>query len=1735
MQEKTKKISLLNKFIIVMLVITITMTNFLIVGKSLVTYAAEALLDNQTEATISKNVKFDTYFESDNGNTHYLISDVNASNANMKVKLDVTAGYLKDAKIEIQDANYEINNIVDTLGKVQSASEKQINLRQINSGENIELVFAIGTKTANNMELANVSKDSKVILRAIYVDEKGNEIELEKEIIVNVSWTGTFENEINMELAKYTNFVQNGEEKVLVQVLATSGLKDTQNKLPIKENNIEVSIPNLAGAKPEQVIVFAKSTMATNGKEEGNTILPEENVIKDLENGTVKIKIENKEENGKVWADEGNDEILLTYIYNKKDITEEIKAIALKGSSEMSIYSGNGINTVKNEITSEFDLTNLKGSIISINLDTDIEEISKGKMYANSVIQNKQYETIVETKSLVEVSYKDIVSEIKIDDTDTYFTDENGNKYLLGGNIYYKSTKISKENFEKILGTDGEIKILDENGNVITLINNSLQANENGDYVIEYASKYSKLSFITTKPVSEGELCITNQRAISKELVSSKDQISMFKNIVTQMKVDLKEMDSYITIESKEIIIPLAETVTSANISLSTNVLSTVVNNEDIEIKLELNNAVETSDLYIDGTFKIEFPEYVEDVTVKNSNILYSEGLNIKEITKQIENGKVVLYVTLEGIQSQFSTGTVTNGTNIILGTDIKTKLLTPSSENVIKLYYQNKNAVSYEQIDESTRMGYNETPVSFVSPTGMLAVNKISDYEETGKSIISVNQGTVVDKIEMDSEAIEAKMDLMLINNTGSVCNSLRVLGRIPFEGNKKVGTDEDLQTTVNTNMIQGLSIDEKYAQNAKIYYSENGEATDDLADANNLWTENPADFSKVKSYLVVLENYEFKQGETINMTYDFRVPEMIDLNNFLYGSFGATYEKTSEFGVQEETAVADVVGLTTGTGPVMEINQTVSVGENGVIQEGQIVKYTFSIKNAGNTDIENLKVKYLLPDYSVYGEFVEPGSMGPQESVFMEIETQVDEETGKNYTEFDIGTVAPGETVEKELLVKFNELPSIADYYADQEGFFYDETSGKYYILVQNPDGTYTETEVTSVPDVYAVSTLKITATDLELKTVEGKPNKVEKVVLLVSEKSSKAENVALKENENLTYTISIKNNTDKKLEEVVLEKVLPQGLNFSKVYAEEYDEQEEVYKPAIEGTYNEGTRLVSLTIPELEAGDMKEVKIEVTAASLAQDEYSKTITSSSTVYAKDVSKHVTTEVKNLVAKPKLAIEQTDTANGEYVSEREEITFILTIKNEGQISTEKIKIESKISEYFIPTNINYGIDNEEKTNISAGSNNILLEKVIEPGQTLTLNVTVNAVDLPNTLDEITVENVFTLTGDLIGELKSNTVVKTIEQSPEPNDPGDNTPEEPDNPEGPDDPIIPEIKTYKIKGTAWLDENSNGARETNEKLFSGIRVILLNAKTGDIIVDRTTGKAKETTTLENGTYEFDNLVQGEYIVVFYHDSSIYGLTEYAKPGVDSNINSDVILTKIMDNGEEKTAAVTNTIVIDEKSISNIDIGLVTNKKADLKLDKYVSLITVQNKDGVKTYNYTDTTLAKVEISAKRMSGSVVIVEYIMVVTNEGNIPMYAKNIVDYMPKDMKFNSDLNPNWYAGNDGNLYNNELSNTVINPGESKNIKLILTKTMTENNTGLSNNRAEIYEAYNELGIADIDSVPANQAEGEDDLGTANVFVTVKTGEEVTYICTILVALVIFVTGVYFIRRKTSRYYN
>ena len=85
--------------------------------------------------------------------------------------------------------------------------------------------------------------------------------------------------------------------------------------------------------------------------------------------------------------------------------------------------------------------------------------------------------------------------------------------------------------------------------------------------------------------------------------------------------------------------------------------------------------------------------------------------------------------------------------------------------------------------------------------------------------------------------------------------------------------------------------------------------------------------------------------------------------------------------------------------------------------------------------------------------------------------------------------------------------------------------------------------------------------------------------------------------------------------------------------------------------------------------------------------------------------------------------------------------------------------------------------------------------------------------------------------------------------------------------------------------------------------------------------------------------------------------------------------------------------------------------------------------------------------------------------------------------------------------------------------IKPGESKEVKLIVTKQMTENNTGLIRNTAEVVESYNELGLKD---------ENENNSNFADLILSIKTGQVVTTITLILSTIVIIGAAVYIVSK-------
>ena len=299
---------------------------------------------------------------------------------------------------------------------------------------------------------------------------------------------------------------------------------------------------------------------------------------------------------------------------------------------------------------------------------------------------------------------------------------------------------------------------------------------------------------------------------------------------------------------------------------------------------------------------------------------------------------------------------------------------------------------------------------------------------------------------------------------------------------------------------------------------------------------------------------------------------------------------------------------------------------------------------------------------------------------------------------------------------------------------------------------------------------------------------------------------------------------------------------------------------------------------------------------------------------------------------------------------------------------------------------------------------------------------------------------------------------------------------------------------------------------------MAGVETILIDSENRI----QTTGN-----TNENGYYSFKDLKQGRYSVIFIYDNNTYGVTKY-NAYTDESLNSDAIETKIELNGKEQIVGMTDKIDLYSDE-NNIDIGLVKNPKFDLKLEKFVSEITVKSPKGNTTYNYDNKKLAKVEFESKYIDDSEVNITYTIKVTNEGQVEGYASKIVDYLPNELMFNKDLNPNWYQGEDGNLYIETLKNEKILSGESREVKLVLTKKMSGEETGIVNNNAEIISAYNNYGLKDIDSIYGNKNANEDDIDYANVYLGIKTGRVMLYISLAISQTIVLATGIYLIKKK------
>lgn len=1662
MQQKIYKV------IAALLAVTIMYASLLPV----ISYAADSLLtaqelESQETSTNNKNVEFDVYYDDDR---HSRSIDIDSTDTKLNISLNVKeAGYLKDISVDFADANFLIadnNENADAIKNFDSAN-KRIEFNQINSGNNVVKSINISADKQDQVDENMLSKDNSITFNGIYVNENGEEEKVSKTIVIHTGWkTDAGKAVVSYETIKYIPFVSNKGNKLIIQGKINSGLET--NILPIKSTQIGLTAPQIENEYPESVTVIANNTSATNGDETG-LYFTQDNWTYDNQTGKIEINVNNNPNNGKIsWKKNVLDEYIVTYIYSE-DVYEEIKNTSVKldfeVTVEISLYNdGTGTTVISNGV-GEYSYKQKKlGELIDITTHAT-DSINKGYMYNNKeTAEENKRETDYMVSYTANVSYADIIDKISIDQQiDTFTTETSENLTTISGTnyTYNKQLRVLESEFKKVLGENGSISIL--NGETVLATITKDTPVTDGYYIVDVTNyNVNNIRIETSKPEKEGSLSIDIFKSIAKDIDYSKNQINNFTNIKTSVIGRAYNEDIAISEISGESLIKLEEPTQKASITANKESLSTIIENTDVEIKATLENDSIDDVMYENPTVRINLPSNIESINIKEAKLYFDDELQIVESNLvDNEDGTKSIVTTLSGKQTKYN-NVAAKGATLSFIADITLNKLTPTTQTQIGLVVNNG-----DEAQTQTTASYN---ISYIAPTGVVTTNSIANYKPDADPIMSISGEEKEALIPTLAGAQNPTFTMNVINNYSNDLSNIVVLGRTPFAGNKNPETQEDLGSSITLPLTSGLTVSGIDA-NYTVYYSENGEATRDLTSTANGWTTEVSDYSKIKSYMIVFNNYTMQQGANFTLQYTANIPENLQYNMSAYGTYVVYFNNLIRETAIEDKAIATKVGVTTGSGPVIDAKlESLMSGDS--ISSGNVLKYKLTVNNTGSEKAVGLKARIPVDDSISYVEEDETRINGYTNS---ESVTYEDSEEGKIIV-IDIGDVDVQSSISKEIWLLTTASATEDKTFNIKATVSNDKVSAETESLTVKVLKTFFETQISSNEDAIDVGDtfrlrmlVKSSEEDLGLGDI-------------IPDYQYKGERT----NSVITFE-------------------LPEELSIDNVTIDDEDKTSQV-------TTN--NNMVSINLGTVGSNTMT-IVVTFRGNNLGDEIYERSVTITPQIKADGMDNaEIMDSINVTVNKPGLSITQTSNIPSiATIETAQRYTYTFTIKNLSNSQIHNITFEDKLPTELTYSGLDISVDNGSVSKLVDVSDDGTVSTniaILEGKATATINLYVVA---NRTENDITISNKGVISQLDIGTIESNTLTNTIKKYT------------------PSDIVVPPTEEPRqLTGNIWIDTNNDGIKDDEEPKSIDVEVLLLDNTSGNIAQDLN-GNDLITKTDSNGDYAFSHVRQGRYTVIFFYDSANFSPTIYQKEGADQTRNSDALDKDVVYEGETRKAAVTEEILLTDVDMYNIDLGLIEDKKFDLRLDKIVKNLTVNNNSGTKTTQYNND-LARIDIEAKDADSSTMVVEYTLRITNEGAVPGYAKRIADYIPDGLSFNSGLNTEWYEGADGVIYNTSLANTLINPGETKELTLILTTKITDNSFGMITNNAEIMEMSNDYGLQDIDSVAGNNSTNEDDYSTANIILGVKTGQVFIYVTLAFTLIAIIGVGTYIIKKKVLK---
>ena len=1607
------------------------------IASPVMSYAAQEIMESQGDATNNKNIKFDVFFE--DGKHESYSDNLEESQINIRLKVE-NSGYLEDINVDFSSCNFDV--VEDKYNGITSVDDNKVTLNKINANE--ERVIAIKVKpiVKDNVSLDSFSKESEVKLSAKYINELGEEKQIEGLRKVAKSWSANVTSTLEQEISKYLPVVVENNKVLMVEQTIKSGIEN--NTLPVKQNILKVQVPEIEGILPEEITVTAVSEM-TNGDSEGIKF-SKNNYIYNREEKTLNIFVVNTGDSIS-WKKNSIDEFKITYIYEGNVlelIDNKAENIEISVKNEITTYDSQN-QVIEKEIRDNFTQSEKLGDIVSLEVNIP-EKISKGYMISNLKAEEKERKaTEYQNTYVANIGYNKLVDGLEF------------NLYSEADQIKINSIEISKNIFMNILGADGEIEITSK-GTPIAKITSNSEA-ENNIYKVDVRNYYiNDLEIKTSNVINEGKFEFKVNKEFSKDISFTRNEIESLQGFTTDTTLKAYYENLIINEENIENFTAFENTDSHTSVELNNSTLSTMVKNENVIFKVLLEADSIDDTLYKNPKVRIVLPKSLQNISNLKAEMVFDDELKFTNVNIEEQyDGSKVLEFDIEGEVTKYNLSS--RGAVVLISTDIELDKLEVSKEEKVYVVVNNEE-------DNSEKI--METTFNIVAPEGLITRSSI--VEEDREIVSSINNSELA-TIDLGEGSKDLEFNKLLVNNYDETLSNISILARTPYEGNKEIGSEKDLGTTMNlTNgdiEIEGIS--DEYVN---IYYSNVADADKNLSDAANGWTTNKNEVDEIKSYLVVLNGYEMNKGDNLKVSYQTSV-DNLEHNNKAFDSYAVYFN--NEAG--EDLLYAPSVGISTGSGPVL--NASLSTQGN----TGNVVKYKLNVKNTGTKNATNAKVVFEVPSELMY---VEPADnqVGYRYGEYTSRVIEERDESGAligvhSEITIDIDDIGINQTLEKDIWFVVSNNSKELNY----------SIKGK---VVSGDIVVYTN----------------------ELNSRIGKASF--NVVTAKQELSSSG----LKEGDKVKYAFIVKSTSDVR-NNTKLRITLPEELSY-----DSYKVEQSNRNVSSDNLIEVNNKTLTVSLGSVDGTSSKQVTITLNVGKFNDDVVSKDVEVKAQISADNCDTQTISLDRLTLNKAGLkVIQETNIPEGSTIAPGEDFAYIFTLTNLSNIALDNITFVD-----VLPDGVSF---NDIEINYDKGSRYVSTEKDqtgnprarinLGAGKVATVKVNVLAGFVN---EDLTIKNTARISHDLLGTIETTAITHIIQKYVSPTG-GE---EEPSSPVViPDDPSTPGDVTNsrRITGTIWKDENRNGIREDNEGRLSNVRVLLLDNRTGNIATSNR-GVAQDTTTDGNGSYMFTDVRAGRYSVVYVYDSGRYSATIYNAEGAGEAFNSDAVDVNVTLDGKTRIAAVSNEIVITSENKYNVDLGLVEDAKFDLSLNTVVETIALTTNGNTNTYSY-GTNFAKADVKNDQADDTTIVATYKIRVTNEGGVAGYAKKISNKIPDDFKFNSELNNNWYEGNDGLIYSNALANTIIKPGETKELTLVLTKRMSYNSFGLSNNTTEIAEATNDYGLEDIDSIPGNRATGEDDIANADILISVRTGDVYIYLGIIFAVIAITGMGIAIINKK------